>query len=269
LSGDARKMLDVARLNYRSAIAMTKQQNERRIFELLASWAGLILVPNSIQQKNPPAPDIECQVQGFGSLAVELVALDAPNTRKRLQNMNATLDTWKLALKKWTTAEQKKLCAECNNVFLVLLISNEAGTRDRTELMESIQEQLLTKPSGFIGELYSPRELYDFGERLHGCQRVSVRRGNDITNGPRINAPSGGSWQMPQIQKIKEKLTAKTYHTSAPLELFAYSTHDEVDAHINSLSMIDECVRMYLPCSQFRRVRVFDSMFKAIKYSYP
>jgi hypothetical protein len=236
-------------------IATTKAQNERQIFELLASWAGLILVPNSIQQNNPPAPDIECQVQGFGPLAVELVALDDPETRTRLQNMHATDDAWKYALKKWPIAEQEKLCAECKDVFLVLRISNEAGTRDRTELMRSIQEQLLTLPTGFTGD-------------LNLCHEVTVRRGKDITNGPQISAPSGGDWQMPQTSKIKEKLTVKTYRTSAPLELFAYSTHDEVDAHINSLAMIDECVRMHLPSSQFQRVLVFDLWNRQLKRTF-
>ncbi|WP_211474919.1 hypothetical protein [Collimonas humicola] len=233
---------------------MTKAQDERRIFALLASCAGLAVVPDSIRQNNPPAPDIECRIQGFGPLAIELLALDAPDTRKRLQNMDATSDAWKHAFETWPTTVQEKLREECNDVFMVLSISNDAGARDRKELMTSIQEQLFKKPTGFTGNL---------------CQGVKVIRGDDITNGPQINAPSAGSWLMPQISKIEEKLTSKIYCTSAPLELFAYSTHDEVDAHVDSLSMIDECVRKHLQGSKFQRVRVFDAMFRQMKYSYP
>lgn len=248
---------------------MTKSETELRIFESLASLAKLILVPNTIQQKNPPSPDIECQIQGIGPLAVELVALDAENTRTRLQNMFSTNDAWESALKTRPIAEQETLRATCKNVHLNISgLGNTAGKRDRTQIMLLIQEQLLAKPTGFTGNLFSSRELYDFRALLHHCRDVTVIRGNDISNGPRINVPSGGTWQMPQISKIKEKLTSKTYCTSAPLELFAYSTHDEVDAHVDSLTMIDECVEAYLGDSQFQRVLVFDLRFKALKKIY-
>jgi hypothetical protein len=253
----------------KSAIAVAKQQNERRIFELLVPLAELILTPNSIQQKNPPAPDIECQVQNTGPLAVELVALDAENTRKRLNNMHSTGDSWESALQAWSTAEQETLRATCKNVHLNISgLSNTAGKRDRTQIMRLIQERLLAQPTGFTGDLYSQRELYDFRAPLHHCRAVTVIRGDDILNGPRINAPSGGSWQMPQILKIEEKLTVKTYDTPAPLELWAYSEHDEVDAHVDSLTMIDKCVTTHLGKSQFQRVLVFDLWFNGLKRIY-
>lgn len=253
----------------RSTIAVTKAQNERRIFESLAPLAGLILTPNSIQQNSPPAPDIECRIQEAGPLAVELVALDAENTRTRLENMYTTDDSWESALKTRPIAEEETLRTSCKNVHLNIPgLSNNAGMRDRTKVMRLIQDRLLQQSTDFTGDLFSQRELYDLRELLHGCRGVSVIRSNDITNGPRINAPSSGDWQMPQISKIKEKLTAKTYTTCAPLELWAYSTHDEVDAHVDSLAMIDECVTTYLGTSQFQRVLVFDLWFKEHKKTY-
>lgn len=238
------------------ATAQEKAQLERRIFESIAPMAGLIVLPESIRQNDPPAPDIECLIQDLGPLAVELVALDAAATRTRLQNMNATGDAWNAALRKWPAIQQEQLRAKCADVFLVLIISNEAGTRKRTEMMKAIQEQLLAKPIAFVGELSE-------------CSGVTVIRGKDITNGPQFNAPSAGHWLMPQIAKIREKLTVKTYCTAAPLELFAYSMRDDVDGHVDSLNMIDECVKEHLPGSSFRRVRVFDLWTKDERYRFP
>jgi hypothetical protein len=250
------------RYNERMVQILTKAQDERRIFELLAATAGMSVVPNSIQQNDPPAPDIECQIQGLGPFAVELVALDAADTRARLQNMRATDHAWRQALAKWPAVEQARLRAEGEDLFLALRISNDAGARDRTQLMGSIQAQLLAKPSDFKGN------LFDSLNRPRGLLEAIVHRGH-VTNGPRINAPSAGSWLPPQIQKIEEKLTAKTYSTSAPLELFAYATHDDVDAHVRSLNLVDECVKTHLPGSQFLRVRVFNYWTRQLKYSYP
>ena len=64
---------------------LTKEQIERRIFEALAPLVGMDVVPGSIRQLTPPAPDIECETRGSGPKAVELVALDAPHTRMPLR----------------------------------------------------------------------------------------------------------------------------------------------------------------------------------------
>lgn len=240
-----------------------QQQDERFIFERLAALAGMRIVPDSIRQNDPPAPDIECEVEGLGPIAVELVALDARYTRMRRANMRTACAAWERALPRLSASQQARLRAECEDVFLSLLISNDAGTRDRTELMHKIQKEILTKPRGFKGDLFGPPDF------PHGLSKATMHRGG-VTNGPRISCPSVGSVLQPQLEMIEEKLSRKTYRTSAPLELFAYSTHDEVDAHVNSMQLIDECVRKHLPSSAFRRVRVFDyGIAQQLKYSYP
>jgi hypothetical protein len=73
----------------------------------------------------------------------------------------------------------------------------------------------------------------------------------------------------PQLEKIEEKLVAKTYRTDAPLELFAYSRHDEVDGHLGSLAAIEQCITTHLPGSQFQRVSVFNLGFLQLVYCHP
>ncbi|HUN73880.1 MAG TPA: hypothetical protein VMU40_05140 [Steroidobacteraceae bacterium] len=64
----------------------TKQAKERRIFGALAPLIGWPVVPGSVQQPTTPQPDILCDVVGIGPQAVELVSLDDPATRRRLEN---------------------------------------------------------------------------------------------------------------------------------------------------------------------------------------
>jgi hypothetical protein len=89
--------------------------------------------------------------------------------------------------------------------------------------------------------------------RLHS---VSVFR-NKRTDGPNVSAPSAGYWMPPQLSKIEEKLREKNYTFTGPLELFAYSQHDEPDGHINSVAEIQACINQNLPGSLFTRVHVF------------
>jgi hypothetical protein len=241
---------------------LTKEQAELRVFESLARLAGYEIVGGSIKQSPPPAPDIECETAG-GPLAVELVALDAPDTRTRLNNMHATEQAWVRALAQWPDAERERLAVQCEDVYLGLQIENSAGPRARTVLLKQVQAALLSKPSRFEGELFS------FFDHPPGLMGATVHRGPRKTNGPRIIAPSAGSLQRPQVDKIEQKLTAKTYRTSAPLELFAYSTHDEVDAYLDGLRCIDASVQQHLPRSLFRRVWVFDFGREQLKYTFP
>jgi hypothetical protein len=59
----------------------------------------------------------------------------------------------------------------------------------------------------------------------------------------------------PQLGKIEQKLREKDYTFAGPLELIAYSQHDEPDGHINSLGEIRECIDQNLPDSLFSRCR--------------
>ncbi|WP_265298923.1 hypothetical protein [Verminephrobacter eiseniae] len=246
---------------------MTKVEMELKYFERMASLAKMPLKPNTIKQKKPPAPDIECSIQDVGPLAIELVALDSENTQTRLNNMFRTSDCWEEALKMRPLMEQERLRVSCKNVFLRLEISNEAGNRNRRELMRSIQEKLLKRPDNFVGELYDSEEF------PNNCQGVTVIRDDNITDGPQISAPSDFENLHPlQIEKIKEKLTKKTYETSNPLDLFAYSIFDGINIYagiyVDRLVEIDACVNEHLADSRFRRVWVFDLALGKLEKTY-
>jgi hypothetical protein len=240
---------------------LTKEEIERRTFEHLARVAGMAVVPGSIRQDPPPAPDIVCELQGAGPLGVELVSLDAAHTRTRLNNMNGTRVAWQRALALRSPPEQTQLNALCGDIHLGLNIEEAAGLRQRVEIMTAIQDRLLVLPADFRGTVFGM-------DAPVGLHRATVHRGH-VTDGPQISAPSAGGWLYPQIDKLQGKLTQKSYRVSAPLDLFAYSTHDEVDAHINSLAEIETCIKTFLPGSPFRRVYVFNSGFGALVLRHP
>jgi hypothetical protein len=134
---------------------LTKAQVELRVFERLASLAGYHVVPGSIRQNPPPAPDIACEVVGVGPLTVELVALDHEDTRTRLSNMFLTDDAWDRALKTRPQLEQARMRAECDDVFLSLQFDESAGSRTRRDALLAIQDRILALAPRFAGTLFS------------------------------------------------------------------------------------------------------------------
>jgi hypothetical protein len=228
----------------------TKQAIERRAFEALAPLIGWDVVPGSIQQPDPPQPDILCEVTGRGAVAVELVALDDDETRRRLAFMSSTRPAWDDAMAKWPAPEREVLQADLGDAYISLDFFNDAGRQARTAALYAVQGYLKAHPR-FAGKI-DPESL---GEP-DGFASAQVFRGS-VSAGPHLSSPSGGSWQWPNLEKIVEKLRDKTYTTTAPLELFAYTLYDEADLHMNSLPAIQDAVAQHLPGSQFGRVHVF------------
>ena len=101
-----------------------------------------------------------------------------------------------------------------------------------------------------------------------GLRIVHVYRDDWVQDGPHIRTISAGRWCPPQIGKIEEKLRCKKYRAEAPLELFAYSRHDEPDGAVTWRKEIDACVHAHLPGSLFRRVHIFNLAFLQHIYTY-
>lgn len=228
----------------------TKEAIERRVFEALAPLVGWDVVSGSIVQPVPPQPDILCQVRGHGAIAVELVAIDASDTRLRLTNMFETPDAWKAAMAARPKEQQKILQSDLQNAHISVHFGNEQGRRDRASVLVALQTFLLEHPH-FNGEIAT--EDIGMPSGFHGARIGRF----ETTTGPHVSAPSGAFWQPPQVAKIVEKLSDKTYEVTPPLELFAYATHDEPDGAVGSLETIQAAVAEHLPGSQFRCVHLF------------
>jgi hypothetical protein len=112
---------------------LAKLQAERRVFDFLAPLVGLRVLSDSIIQGDPPSPDVECQLKGGDGLAVELVALNAGDTRERLSNMNATDEPGR---GRWRLGRQQtsKASGGIADMFLGLRIREGAGMCARTNI---------------------------------------------------------------------------------------------------------------------------------------
>jgi hypothetical protein len=234
-------------------LKVAKQERERKIFEVLAPLIGFEVVPDSITQPDPP--DIVCEVVGLGQVGIELVALDAPRTRSRLDNMPTTDEAWDRALTTWPTDKREALGADFRDAYFSIAFRNEAGLRDRTAALKALQTFLLDNP-GFKG-VVAPSSI--------GCPRnfesLTIHRGS-VKNGPKFSHFSAGRWSPPHTVALEAKLRPGRYaHVCVPLELFAYAVHDEPDLALGSLEHLQNVVVGLLPQSAFRRVHVFDLGF--------
>lgn len=187
-------------------------------------------------------------------MSAELVALDVPQTRQRLTNMFGTSDAWRVALGHRPAGEQQALRAALHDAHISVLFAEEAGLRDRAAVLSKLQSYLLSH-LGRRGEVGADDIGYP-----DGFHSATIWRGS-VSDGPRVTSPSAGYWHPPQVGAITKHLQTH-YETDAPLDLFAYATHDEPNGSVGSLATIQAAVAQHLPGSQFRQVHLFHVGFR-------
>ena len=237
-------------------LRFTKEAIERRVFDSLAPLVRWDVVPGSQQQPKPPRPDMLCEIADQGPVAVELVSLDAQTTRRRLNNMFSTPKAWDRALARRPLGEQQTLQSTLSNAYITAVFKDEAHMRLRADALHRLQTYLLSNNLGRRGDV-TPSQLGS----PEGFESATVWR-DGVIKGPYVTSSSGGYWQAPQVNNIVDHLQSAYQIDGRPMDLFAYSTHDEPDGHVDSLANIQAVVRQHLPGSQFRRVHVFHVGFR-------
>jgi hypothetical protein len=154
-------------------------------------------------------------------------------------------------LSQWPEAEEAQLRKDTRNAYITVNFAEDLDTRGRADAFRAIQSVLLGDRD-YKGEITA-----DSIKNPNGFESAKVGRYAVIADGPHFQAPSGSFWSRPQVEKIVEKLTDKTYAPKAPLELFAYSPYNEPDGAVGSIEEVQAAITKHLPGSQFRRVHVF------------
>ena len=74
----------------------TQPERERRVFRFFAAdaaqYAGLPLIAETITSRDPPEPDILCEIEGHGSVAFELAEILDQASMKVMATMMRTRD---------------------------------------------------------------------------------------------------------------------------------------------------------------------------------
>lgn len=239
----------------RDTARMTKpaqRREERHHFERLAVALRLPIVPGSISQPDPPAPDITCALADGSRYGAELVAIDQAATQKRIADMGRVAQAWEHALRSWSVAEQKQVRSAFDDVYLSVILSQALDARGCTAVLREIQRAALGMPTHFEGDIFDPVDLpigIDSARVLRGAPR----------GGPHITRPTADFLHPPQLDLITRKLTAKSYTWDGTLELFVYTQHDDIDAQAGKLEEVREVIQRDIVRSRFGRVHVFDA----------
>ncbi len=239
---------------------MDQAEREREIFEAFAEIAPFTVLPCSIESRNPPEPDILCQIENYGQVAFELTELI---DEAYMAHIALVFDTKQYLNSYWQSelnaADSTLFRNKYSDALLHFEYSQETSLKERKVAAKKAFPKLLHLPNNADGEfLKSDPELAPVLQWIQ-ISRIGLTESIiDISSYVRLGDPTA--------QAITKKFK-KNYECDYPIELLTHINwgimpHEEV--WIASA----EKAASQLSSSPFRKIWVFDNADKKIKYAY-
>jgi hypothetical protein len=230
-------------------------ERELRVFSAFAEAAELTIVPGTIQKRQPPEPDVSCEIVGRGSVAFELVEVVDPGL--------AAVVGDQIRLQGALHRASRESPAGLNSfadALVFVRFQRKAGVLKREAAIPGLFQLLRSLPPRFAGDLAVPA-----GTGLFKTVRaLRVTRGN-FPPGPHFQVEAGRWLRNPVLECLRSKFT-KRYSSSSSIELLAY-----YELHPSGLAeMHNPAVRDYVAAnirqSPFDRVWVYAADTKIVLY---
>ena len=237
---------------------MDQRQVERTVFREFAAASPLAIDNDTIENRDPPEPDIVCEIDNHGVVGFELTELIDRGFMARTDLMAKTQEhlaqTWKTKLPVRETQEFQR---KYSDTLLHFVFGSNARRRQREGCILEILHALVCLPDGFEGVT-----LQNDPNFLPVLEEVRIGRGQ--LTGPILDVDSGGWLGDPTESAINNKLS-KTYECSYPIELVAYIDLNLLPPEAAWMSAADDAAGK-LSESQFERIWVFDRSSQSVKY---
>jgi hypothetical protein len=224
---------------------ISQAESERIVFDRFAGAAQLRVIPGTVENRQPPEPDIYCEIEGLGLVGFELVEIidsDLARFSSDQISVEAALNA----------ASASPDLAAYSNALIFVRYVDDASARRRRDAIPSLFAFLRTLAPGFAGDIRIPA-----GDALARVVRsIGVTRGT--FQGPHFQVEAGGFIGDPIVDRVAGKLT-KQYGTAHRLELLGYyESHPVAPGGGMWMKSLESYVQGQLAASQFSRVWIFD-----------
>ncbi|MCH8824247.1 MAG: hypothetical protein IH984_12180 [Planctomycetes bacterium] len=184
-------------------------KGELAVFYSFMSACTLEIIPNSIRKREPPEPDILCEIQGGSPLAFEISEIVYPAVARRLYS--------KLELEKQFRETCEKLPHDDQEILkqrsVFVAFNEKASQRAKENIVSTIVQWVIGAGREYLGELTIPNSATNI------VRLVRVRQ--DELLGPTFFVSGAGTYLDTTIETIANKLS-RNYEGSSPKELLVF-----------------------------------------------
>lgn len=216
--------------------------NELLIFQKFASVAPMEIDQKTIQNREPPEPDIFCQLKNDGKLRFELTeALDGSIA----QSLYGSLELNNLIRKKFEGLPESSKERFSNAVIRINYLTSLSLNRKKS-LLTAVISYLENLPKQAVGE---------FTPQIDGVESVEIKRGGFV--GPSFEFNTIASFfDNPVINRLNEKFSKK-YSCEEIIDLIVYFDLQPELPESTWLPEAMEYVRTNINSSSFNKVWFF------------
>lgn len=237
---------------------------ELEIFKRFVEVCNLPIQPDSIEHRDPPAPDILCTVEGEGLVAFEMVELVPEEFAQRTSDRVTLRNYFKDAFLGLPAAAQSEIKACFGNVLILVHFDQKTSLHVRQNAIRKILEKLHQMSRSLTRKKPSTRDLENSLRKLVGAVTIMI---GDY-DGPILHESSATKFVDPTLKRVHQKFK-KQYLTSTPIELLAYYDLHPIPPESHWVPELYAFLTGNLRNSDFRRVWVYDLRDHSIKFVYP
>lgn len=235
-------------------------KNELRIFKKFARLAPYPLCLNSITKREPPEPDISCNLSDGTTIAFEVVeCIDS----SLAQSIHGSQDLNKVLydeFKKLSRKRKERFKVNFGNALIGVAFVEEASVEKKTSSIPKIFDYLLTLGNTAEGKF----NLRSYPELKDVVRWLKIGRGE--FNGPLFDVPAVTSFADPAKERIESKFK-KEYKIKSRTELLAYY---ELQPEIREdLLELQKFVEDNIKSSIFQRVWIYSVRQNKVVFVYP
>jgi hypothetical protein len=240
-----------------------KQQAEIEI-HIFKKFARLYPHPirlNSITKKEPPEPDISCNLTNGSTMAFELVECIDNSMAQSFYSSLKLKKTFDDGLKKLSQAIKERFKESFRNALIFVAFNKEISDVKKMVSIPTILDYLLTLKATAEGKFN-----FGFHQDLRDVVRyILISRG---IVGPIFDVEGGGFFADPCRERIQDKFE-KTYEIKSKTELLAYYELQPELRESFWLPSVQEFVENNIEKSVFQRVWVYSVTKNKIIFFHP
>ena len=224
-------------------------EEELQVFRHFVQVARLPVIPESIEKRYPPEPDVHCRLSHGEQVAFELVEICNPVNARFAGSVKNIYGLAMSAYRSLPPSVRKAFNHRFINVPLSFSFRPTASLSAIRNALPSLLTELVSAPDGDVG--------YDGLSATVRAVVLSVRRVGRVDNNDNVNFNIGTNFDPKvSLQAMAAKLSRK-YKSDSPMELLAYFGahawgHDT--SHRDVLSQIIETNGL----GPFRRIWMLD-----------
>lgn len=237
-------------------------KNEIRIFKMFARLAPYPIHVSSIMKKEPPDPDISCNLSDGTTIAFELVECIDNSIAQSIYDSLKLKKVLYDELKKLPKERKERFKVNFKNASIYVAFIKGISIKKRKSAISTIFDYLLTLENTVEGK-FNFRSYRNLKDIVHW---ILINRGGFA--GPIFDVEAVTSFADPAKERIEVKFR-KEYEIKSKTELLAYyEIQPEIPVN-HWLPPVHEFVENNIKSSVFQRVWIYSIVQNKIIFVYP